>query len=143
MHLSLNSVLIISVVSVSLIGVAYGLADELKLEATDGSLARVVVQTDEGAGTGKIQFRVVDVNDITTERYEIRRPDLVNDRIEWVKIDPISGNRIDFTIDDNTGNVGIGWDGTGIAADELLEVHGNIKLSGDLVSDGDICIGTC
>lgn len=26
---------------------------------------------------------------------------------------------------------------------EALEVVGNVKLSGNLVSDGDICIGNC
>ncbi|MCP4590343.1 MAG: hypothetical protein GY842_06350, partial [bacterium] len=37
------------------------------------------------------------------------------------------------------GNVGIG----DLVPEEKLEVDGNIKLSGNIVSDGDICIGNC
>jgi len=40
---------------------------------------------------------------------------------------------------DSTGNVGIGH----INPTEKLDVLGNIKLSGNIVSDNDICIGTC
>jgi hypothetical protein len=40
---------------------------------------------------------------------------------------------------DTSGKVGIGT----ITPTEALDVKGNIKLSGNLVSDGDICIGTC
>ncbi len=38
----------------------------------------------------------------------------------------------------NSGNVGIGTQ----TPDEKLEVAGNIKLNGNIVSDGDICIGS-
>ena len=37
------------------------------------------------------------------------------------------------------GNVGVG---TGSPA-QKLDVNGNIKLNGDILSDTDICIGTC
>ncbi|KKP69733.1 hypothetical protein A2X44_04645 [candidate division CPR3 bacterium GWF2_35_18] len=37
------------------------------------------------------------------------------------------------------GNVGIGT----TAPAQKLEVNGNFKLSGNIVSDGDICIGNC
>ena len=40
---------------------------------------------------------------------------------------------------DSTGNIGIGT----VNPDEKLHVIGNIKLTGDIVSDNDICIGTC
>ena len=39
----------------------------------------------------------------------------------------------------DANNVGIGT----VVPSERLEVDGNIKLSGNLVSDGDICIGSC
>lgn len=39
----------------------------------------------------------------------------------------------------SSGYVGIGTN----APTEKLEVAGNIKLSGNIVSDGDICIGQC
>jgi hypothetical protein len=38
-----------------------------------------------------------------------------------------------------SGNIGIGT----TTPSEKLYVNGNIKLSGNLVSDGDICIGLC
>jgi hypothetical protein len=40
---------------------------------------------------------------------------------------------------DSDGNVGIGTN----APHEKLHVLGNIKLTGDIVSDGNICIGSC
>ena len=47
-----------------------------------------------------------------------------------------SGNSIYF---DGGGNVGIGT----ATPTEKLEVIGNIRLSGSIVSSGDICIGNC
>ncbi len=38
-----------------------------------------------------------------------------------------------------SGNVGVGV----TAPAEALDVHGNVKLSGNIVSENDICIGTC
>ncbi len=42
-------------------------------------------------------------------------------------------------IEGTNGNMGIGTAAPG----ERLEVDGNVKLSGSIVSDGDICIGKC
>ena len=39
----------------------------------------------------------------------------------------------------SNGNVGIGT----TTPAQALDVNGNIKLSGNIVSNGDICIGTC
>ena len=47
--------------------------------------------------------------------------------------------RIDISIERSNGNVGIG---TGTPT-EQLDVNGNIKIAGNLLSDGDICIGAC
>lgn len=44
-----------------------------------------------------------------------------------------------FTVKGRNGYVGLGT----TAPSERLQVEGNIKLSGNLVSDGDICIGQC
>jgi hypothetical protein len=44
-----------------------------------------------------------------------------------------------FRITNPSGNVGIG---TG-SPSEKLDVNGNIRLTGDIVSPGDICIGSC
>jgi len=43
-----------------------------------------------------------------------------------------------FVLDHATGNIGLGLGFPG----ERLEVNGNIKLSGDILAGGDICIGT-
>ncbi|WP_205097947.1 hypothetical protein [Candidatus Nitrosotenuis uzonensis] len=56
-----------------------------------------------------------------------------------------AGNRLDFasngvtTITVNEGKVGIG----NTAPTQALDVTGNIKLTGNIVSNGDICIGNC
>jgi len=39
------------------------------------------------------------------------------------------------------GNLGLGTGAQGLA--ERLEVAGNIKLTGNLLAGGDLCIGTC
>lgn len=49
------------------------------------------------------------------------------------------GGRNDFAINTTTGNVAIGH----ANPTEQLDVDGNIKLSGNITSDGDICIGNC
>ena len=48
----------------------------------------------------------------------------------------LQGNNI---YNNNSGNVGIGT----TTPTQALDVKGNIKMTGSLVSDGDICIGTC
>ena len=48
------------------------------------------------------------------------------------------GNNNELYVDTSTNRVGVGT----TLPDEALEVNGNIKLSGDLVSDGDLCIGS-
>jgi hypothetical protein len=48
-------------------------------------------------------------------------------------------NRLEVMRIAYTGNVGIGT----LSPTQKLDVSGNIKLSGSIVSDGDICIGKC
>ena len=55
---------------------------------------------------------------------------------DWNKISP--AGQIGLFIED-TGDVGVGKTNP----TEALDVEGNIKLSGNIVSNGDICIGTC
>jgi hypothetical protein len=47
--------------------------------------------------------------------------------------------RVDLAIERSSGNVGIGT----ITPMEELDVDGDIRLTGNLVSPNDICIGTC
>ena len=44
-----------------------------------------------------------------------------------------------MTFSNETGNIGVGT----ANPTEKLEVAGNLKISGNIVSDGDICIGQC
>lgn len=53
------------------------------------------------------------------------------DTVLWTE----NGNDLSYT----TGNVGIGT----TTPSEKLNVNGNIKLTGNILSDGDICIGKC
>jgi len=47
--------------------------------------------------------------------------------------------RVDLSIQRATGNIGIGT----INPTELLDVNGNLRVRGNIVSTGDICIGNC
>lgn len=75
------------------------------------------------------------------EEYQIR---LRGDgRFLWF-IDQTHGNRVDMTIDTLTGNVGFGIPiGVGSTPTEQLDVNGNIRVRGNIVSTNDICIGNC
>jgi len=81
------------------------------------------------------------------EEYQIR---LRGDgRFLWF-IDQTHGNRVDMTIDTITGNVGFGIPiGVGNFPTEQVDVDGNLRVRGDIISEGnivptgDICIGNC
>ena len=51
----------------------------------------------------------------------------------------VTNNRVDISIRASNGNVGIGTNNP----IEQLDVNGNIRLNGNIVSPGDICIGSC
>lgn len=73
--------------------------------------------------------------------------EIVGDPNTWIATDPVfvigngadSNNRKNAVTVLKNGNVGIG-DST---PNEKLELNGNLKLTGNIVSDGDICIGKC
>ena len=58
------------------------------------------------------------------------------DRLEIIDI---TNGRVGFSMLSSNGNVGIGT----TTPTEALHVAGNIRLTGNVVSTGDICIGTC
>ena len=59
------------------------------------------------------------------------------DFLDFSGVSPVP--RVDLTIDRSSGNIGVGKTGP----TEQLDVDGNIKLSGNILSNGDICIGAC
>ncbi len=114
--------------------------DILRVENDAGSSS---LQIHSAGGSKQMQFRDGDVAD-GEKVYSIRSTPNAK-RIEWISNS--DSNRIDFSISTVTGNIGIGK----IQAEEKLDVNGNIKLSGDIVSDsainirpnGDLCLGDC
>lgn len=78
-----------------------------------------------------IKLRDIDDNQI----YQIRliatgaRMDIVD----------ITNSRVNISILSSNGNVGIGT----TTPAEALDINGNIRLNGNIVSNSDICIGTC
>ena len=54
-------------------------------------------------------------------------------------ITDITHNRVNMAVLSSNGNVGIGT----AAPVQKLDVAGNIRLTGNIVSPNDICIGTC
>ena len=86
----------------------------------------------------QVTFSFIDTDDL--QNYILRSTPGVSGTFDFLDFSgavPVS--RIDIQIDRQTGNVGIGTTGP----TEQLDVGGNIKLSGNILSDGDICIGTC
>jgi hypothetical protein len=85
-------------------------------------------------------------------------PEFLVDRNAWVRVGPQQGDEARLTVNaeagedalrartggvtklivKSTGRVGVGTS----LPDELLHVHGNLKVDGDIVSDGEICIGS-
>jgi hypothetical protein len=76
---------------------------------------------------------------IETDGGQVYRFVLNGDGSEFSLRDFTSANRADIAIKTATGNVGIGHS----SPTEKLDVNGNIKLSGNIKSNGDICIGAC
>jgi len=83
-------------------------------------------------GANIFQFWDVDNN-------QVNRLILTEDGSEFDFFD-VTHARKDIVIKTASGNVGIG---NQVDPQEKLDVLGNIKLSGNIVSNGDICIGAC
>jgi len=100
------------------------------------------------AGTGK-QSQLVLNNDVKQSAIYFIDSDTGNNyilryksdglRFDFVKWDAASVGRIDMSMQFATGNIGMGTTNP----QEKLDVNGNIRLTGNIVSPNDICIGNC
>lgn len=102
----------------------------LKLERTDGGQSAIRVLND----VGQTLFLFEDTDD---NRTYFMRYTLNGTLFDFGSVLPTPTN--DLAIDTVNSRIGIGT----ITPAEKLEVMGNIKLSGNIMSDGDICIGSC
>jgi len=124
------------------VGVSASFVTE-NLLRVENNAGNSILQIHSAGGSKQMQFRDGDVAD-GEKVYSIRNTPN-GKRIEWFS--NTDGNRIDFSISTVTGNTGIGK----IQAEEKLDVNGNIKLSGDILSDsainirpnGDLYLGDC
>jgi len=83
-------------------------------------------------------FLFLDQDD--NQRYIIRNTPGPEGKFQFLDNSGVSPTqRVDISIKRSTGNVGIG---TG-APTELLDVNGNLRVRGNIVSTGDLCIGNC
>jgi len=137
MGISINIIFVFLITVAATTGVAFAVQHTFTINgvSTDSAVFRIV----HDDAPGQLRFE-----DDGGNIYTIRHPPS-GGRIEWVDL---SGTpRVDFSIQTSTGNVAINK----INGDEKLDVNGNIKLSGDIISDvplnirslGDICIGAC
>lgn len=95
----------------------------------DLNWAAITVQTNTQHAV--MQFVDIDDNQIWQV---LMRPG--GDRLE---IRDQTNGRTSIAITEDTGFVGINT----IAPSEQLDVNGNLHVSGDITTTGDICIGTC
>ena len=112
---------------------------EIQTVRNDGFSSRLVFKSDAG-GSALLRFHDVDDNQV----YHIR---LTSGGEQLEYIDLTHGFRRDLVLKTNTGNIGMGVSNP----QENLDVSGNIRARGDLITDtgvirttsGNICIGTC
>ena len=107
---------------------------EFKFERTDNiQTAMQLINSDK-----QTTFTFKDPDD--NQRYLLKNTPGPNGRFNFVDFSGVSPtNRVDLSIQRATGNIGIGT----IDPTELLDVNGNLRVRGNIVSTGDICIGNC
>lgn len=102
----------------------------LKLERSDGGQSAIRVINDNKQTL--FQFEDSDDNRTYFMRYTLN-----GTLFDFGSVLPTPTN--DLAIDTVNSKIGIGT----TTPAEKLDVAGNIKLSGNILSDGDICIGSC
>ncbi len=95
--------------------------------STANTYAPLSFRTQANGNTGMLDMKLVGPNDGTSKM------------IFTFKDTTGGAGFYDRFVMQSNGNMGIGT----TSPSQALDVKGNIKLSGSVVSDGDICIGTC
>jgi len=86
----------------------------------------------------QVAFTFVDPDD--DQKYILRSTPGTFGRLDFLDFSGANPTpRIDLSIKRSSGNVGIGT----LAPTETLDVNGNLRVRGNIVSTGDICIGNC
>ena len=101
---------------------------------TDNKQTAMVLKNNDKQST----FSFLDEDD--SQVYVLRStpgPDGRFDFLDFSGADPTT--RVDLAILKSSGNIGIGT----TAPTEVLDVNGNLRVRGNIVSTGDICIGNC
>lgn len=98
---------------------------------TDGIQTVLVVRND-------VAQTAIIFEDVDTGSQYILRHTSDGARFDFLDFDGAAA-RVDLAIQRSTGNIGIGT----VNPLEDLDVNGNIRLTGNIVSPNDICIGNC
>jgi len=101
------------------------------VDRADGIASALRFQND--GSTSAIMF--VDVDD-GAEYWMRMSPD--GTRFDFINV-AANPDTFDIVIKTDTGNVGIGTN----APTERLDINGDLRVRGNIVSTGDICIGNC
>jgi hypothetical protein len=130
---------VLAIAATGIIGTAYAVPtifdDTVKISEgnlvveRDNNFPSITVQTNT-------QVPVIQLKDIDAPQVYQLQLKANGDRFE---IRDQTTPRTSFAIVTDSGFVGINT----IAPSEQLDVNGNLKLSGNITSSGDICIGSC
>jgi hypothetical protein len=82
---------------------------------------------------GSAVFQFNDVDDSQVYRFKLNK---LGDSFQFIDA---SSARTDMTIKLNNGNIGIGTTNP----QERLDINGNLRVQGNITTNGDICIGSC
>jgi len=135
MSLKLNLVVLTILVGVTVTGaqaVISNLEDTTINDTTNNDGTAFTVRTDTVSPSSESVFLFSHNGNVGAEAWKMRVQQS-SDGLSFVKVGTGEVMRLVGS------NVGIGT----ASPQEKLDVNGNIKLSGNIVSDGDICIGAC
>ena len=144
-HMRAVILLVVAIVAAGSIGTSYALVTYNEDVEINGGLdinqGNLVVEKTGGGDSGlsiknsggSAVFQFNDVDDSQVYRFKLNK---FGDSFQFIDA---SSARTDMTIKLSNGNIGMGVNNP----QEKLHVNGNLRLDGNLTSNGDICIGSC